>query len=142
MHHFENAFNDFDITMNSFGEPSFGMMDTFGTLFFAIVFIFIVSIFIFVIGKSITTWSKNNNSPQLTVPAHVVTKRTETSGGSGDSSASTWYYVTFEVQSGDRMELPLRGHEFGLIAEGDKGLLTFQGTRYLGFDRKIEPRTT
>ncbi|MFC4353948.1 DUF2500 domain-containing protein [Chryseomicrobium palamuruense] len=123
-------------------SDSMNGMSTFGTLFIAIVFIIVISTFIFVIGKSITTWSKNNNSPKLTVPAHIVTKRTETSGGAGDSSANTWYYVTFEVQSGDRMELPLRGHEFGQLAEGDKGLLTFQGTRYINFERKIEPRTS
>lgn len=125
-----------------YSDPMFGFMDSFGTLFIAVVFIIVISTFIFVIGKSISTWSKNNNSPKLTVPAHVVTKRTETSGGSNDSSAHTWYHVTFEVQSGDRMELPLSGQEFGLIAEGDKGLLTFQGTRYISFERKIEPHTS
>ena len=26
--------------------------------------------------------------------------------------------------------------EFGLLVEGDEGVLSFQGTRYLGFDRK------
>ena len=33
------------------------------------------------------------------------------------------------------MELQLQGHEYGLLIEGDKGKLTFQGTRYLGFER-------
>ena len=55
----------------------------------------------------------------------------------GHTSASTTYYVTFEVASGDRMELRLQGHEYGLIVEGDRGELTFQGTRFLGFTRKI-----
>ena len=31
--------------------------------------------------------------------------------------------------------LRLGGREYGLLAEGDKGKLHFQGTRYLGFDR-------
>jgi len=26
--------------------------------------------------------------------------------------------------------------EFGLLVEGDEGVLSFQGTRYLGFERK------
>ena len=47
------------------------------------------------------------------------------------------YYVTFQVESGDRMELSVRGKEYGLLAEGDYGRLTFQGTRYLGFQRKL-----
>jgi hypothetical protein len=48
---------------------------------------------------------------------------------------STTYYVTFQVESGDRMELQLAGNEYGLLVEGDRGKLTFQGTRYLGFER-------
>ena len=47
----------------------------------------------------------------------------------------TTYYVTFQVESGDRMELRLSGTEYGQLAEGDTGKLSFQGTRYLGFER-------
>ena len=35
----------------------------------------------------------------------------------------------------ERMEFSMEGEDFGLLAEGDVGLLTFQGSRYLGFDR-------
>ena len=38
--------------------------------------------------------------------------------------------------SGDRMELRLSGAEYGMLAEGDRGRLTFQGTRYLSFERE------
>lgn len=48
---------------------------------------------------------------------------------------STSYFVTFQVESGDRMELHVAGHEYGMLIEGDRGKLTFQGTRYLGFER-------
>ena len=51
------------------------------------------------------------------------------------STSSTSYYVTFQVESGDRMELCVDGTEYGMLAEGDCGKLTFQGTRYLGFER-------
>ncbi|MCM3638988.1 DUF2500 domain-containing protein [Sporosarcina luteola] len=110
----------------------FSAMPIFGFIVFALV----IGIFIFVIVKGISQWSSNNNSPRLTVPAQVKTKRTNTSGGSGDSSAHTSYYVTFQVESGDRMELQMPGKEYGMLAEGDLGILTFQGTRYLGFERK------
>ena len=43
---------------------------------------------------------------------------------------------TFQVASGDRMELLVGGREYGMLAEGDFGELTFQGTRYLGFERR------
>lgn len=49
--------------------------------------------------------------------------------------SSTRYYATFQVESGDRMELAVSGPEYGMLAEGDRGTLTFQGTRYLGFER-------
>ena len=94
------------------------------------------------------TWFKNNNSPRLTVSARIVAKRQNTTHNNqpnaGDISgahgfhtiSSTSYYVTFQVDSGDRMELSVSGSEYGVLAEGDKGQLTFQGTRYLTFDRE------
>ncbi len=120
------------------------MFDAAGTvfpIFFGIAFAFIFGVIIFGAVKSIREWNKNNNSPRLTVPASVVSKRTSVSSHmhSADSAMHrthhTTYYVTFEVESGDRMELHVDGREFGMLAEGDIGMLTFQGTRYLGFER-------
>lgn len=51
------------------------------------------------------------------------------------SSSHTTYYVTFEVESGDRIELVVPSHEYGFMVEGDQGKLTLQGTRYISFDR-------
>ena len=110
------------------------------------ILIFIIIVFTFV--KGIATWFKNNNSPRLTVSARIVAKRQNTTHNNqpnaGDISgahgfhtiSSTSYYVTFQVDSGDRMELSVSGSEYGVLAEGDKGQLTFQGTRYLTFDRE------
>ena len=33
------------------------------------------------------------------------------------------------------MELEMSGEQYGLIAEGDQGQLTFQGTRFISFER-------
>lgn len=106
----------------------FSIMPFFFILFGAVIFFFIFS--------NLKEWSKNNASPVLTVPAKIVAKRTNTSGGTGNSPASTTYYVTFEVQSGDRIELQLSGREYGQIADDDFGLLTFQGTRFHTFERQ------
>lgn len=123
-----------------FGFSIFGMM-------FSIVFIFVIGMFIAIAVKGISQWNKNNNSPRLTVDALVVAKRQNVShhrhAHAGDitgahgyhSSASTTYYVTFQVESGDRMELSMSGSEYGMLVEGDQGKLSFQGTRYLGFER-------
>ncbi|SDN41020.1 Protein of unknown function [Psychrobacillus sp. OK028] len=118
-------------------------MDSFGFFFVGAAPIFISAVFIIVFGfiifaiiSGLKQWNKNNNSPKLSVPAQVVTKRTNTSGGAGDSRASTSYYVTFQFDSGDRLELQLSGTEYGMLAEDDLGLLTFQGTRFHSFERK------
>ena len=113
------------------------------SIMFSIVFIIVIGMFVVTAIKGIGQWNKNNNSPRLTVPAIVVAKRTNVShhnhagtNGHHHHSTSTTYYVTFQVESGDRMELHLSGHEFGMLVEGDKGKLSFQGTRYLGFERQ------
>ena len=49
---------------------------------------------------------------------------------------NTRYFATFQFESGDRLELPVAATEYGLLVEGDHGLLSFQGTRYLGFQRQ------
>ena len=126
--------------MMGFGfDMGFGL---FGILF-SLVFILVIGMFIVTAVKGISQWNKNNHSPRLTVPATVIAKRTNVSHHHHNhgnnvhhhSSTSTSYYVTFQVESGDRMELHMAGHEYGLLIEGDSGNLTFQGTRYLGFER-------
>lgn len=105
---------------------------------FSIVFFLIIGVFVYIIVSGIGTWRKNNNSPRLIVDAVVVSKRTNVSHHHGQNSigsTSTSYYVTFEVETGDRMELRVSGQEFGMLVEGDYGRLSFQGSRYLGFER-------
>ncbi len=115
----------------------FGLFEIMFTLVFALVF----GIFIVTAVKGLSQWNKNNHSPRLVVPATVVAKRTNVShhhhgGNVHHTTHSTTYYVTFQVESGDRMELHMTGTEFGMLVEGDKGMLSFQGTRYLGFQRQ------
>lgn len=113
------------------------MFFDFGSIFIAIIFIIVIGVVIYNIVKGVSTWTKNNNSPILEVQSKVVTKRTKVSGGAGESSSHTSYYVTFEVASGNRMELMVNGKQFGQLVEGDNGILKFQGTRYLGFSRSV-----
>jgi len=122
--------------------PGFGFGFGMFQIMFFIVFGLAISTVLISLIKGVKEWNKNNHSPRLTVPATVVTKRTDVtrrrrSGTNGHHHyhTSTNYYVTFEVESGDRMELHLAGSEYGLLVEGDKGKLSFQGTRYLGFER-------
>ena len=109
-----------------------------------VVFIIVLAGFITVFVKNIINWNKNNHSPRLSADAVIVSKRIDVThhhgGNSSDVShghdfSSTRYYVTFQFESTDRMELSVSGYDFGMLAEGDRGKLSFQGTRYLGFER-------
>ena len=106
----------------------------------SIMFLLIFGLIIVTIVRGLKQWNKNNHSPRLTVDARVLAKRHDVSrrrsaGEHHHYHTTNSYFVTFEVSSGDRMELQLQGHEYGLLIEGDTGKLTFQGTRYLGFER-------
>ncbi len=114
------------------------LFDGFGVIF-SLMFFLVLGVFLFVFITGICRWNKNNHAPRLTVAATVAAKRPQvTHHHNGDNmmgATHTSYYVTFQVESGDRMELSVSGAEYGLLVEGDSGRLTFQGTRYLGFDR-------
>ena len=129
---------------NDFGSSGFGTGFTIFQIMLTLVFVIVIGMFIVIAVKGVSQWNKNNHSPRLTVSATIVAKRTNVShhhqhnhGGTGmhHTTHSTTYYVTFQVESGDRMELHVAGHEFGMLIEGDRGNLTFQGTRDLGFER-------
>ena len=123
-----------------FGFAGFGL---FGIMF-TLVFVLVTGTFIVIAVKGIRQWNQNNHAPKLTVPATIVAKRTNVSrhhhgdAGHHHHHTSTSYYVTFQVESGDRMELRVTGQQYGLLIEGDRGRVSFQGTRYLGFERKYE----
>lgn len=115
-------------------------------IIFMIIFVIVIGGVVVAIVSGIKQWSHNNNQPRLIVNAKVVSKRQDVSHhthNNGDNTApshstSTTYYVTFEVESGDRMEFCVNGNEYGMLVEGDNGKLNFQGTRYLGFNRSLK----
>lgn len=125
-----SGFSSFDSTFDLF------------TKLFLVVFLVILGIIVAGLVRSGLQWHKNNQSPKLTVPAAVVAKRTEvnsyttTAGQHAYTNSDTNYYVTFEVRSGDRMELCVSGQTYGMMSENDIGMLTFQGTRFLNFERR------
>ncbi len=143
----------------SFGT-SFGIEETYegtnggssflggGNTLMTILIVVFAVILVGVIGRALYIWMKNNRSPQETVEARVVAKRMKVSGHGGSaiarntstmntfhSSTYTNYFVTFELEGGKRLELGVKDPEYGMLAEGDHGRLSYQGTRYLGFER-------
>lgn len=127
---------------SSFGS-GLGIMFTIVPVIIGIAFVWVIGIIIYRAIQGGMEWNRNNNSPILTVGAKVVAKRMSISGHNhhhGNNmhhhSSSTTYFATFETESGDRMELKMRDKEYGMLVEGDTGKLTFQGTRYKGFERE------
>ena len=101
-----------------------------------------------VIGRSLYVWMRNNRAPQEAADARITAKRMKVSGHGGTmmanrvsamhtihSSTYTDYFVTFELENGRRLELGVKDADYGMLAEGDRGRLSWQGTRYLGFER-------
>ena len=103
-----------------------------------LVFMFVIGMFVYTFSQTIKEKRRNDNSPRLTVDAKIVDKRSDVHRHHHDHHHhySYTYYVTFEFESGDRSELRVPENEIGILVVGDSGELTFQGTRYLGFERK------
>ncbi|MCE3201233.1 DUF2500 domain-containing protein [Paenibacillus sonchi] len=120
-------------------DPSW-MFDLTGTvipIFLAVV----IGIIAVSAGRGLLQWNRNNKSPIMTIPARIVSKRSEVrqqqlQDDSNNSRTSTTYYLTYESDRGERMEFKVDGNEYGMSAEGDRGILTYQGTRYHGFQRQ------
>lgn len=98
-------------------------------------FITVFGFIFFAIASKAKEHFQNNSMEKATMPARIISKRTHVWGGHGDTSASTSYYVTFENEAGDRSEFSVSSSFYGMNVEGDKGMLTHQGTRFLNFER-------
>ena len=114
--------------MSNFG---FNLITSLFPFMFIGVFCLVMFIFISTFVKGAKQNKINRNSPALDVQAKVVAKRMAVRG----DHSHTYYYVTFEVPSGDRMELRVQGTDYGMMVEGDKGTLRFRGTEFLSFTR-------
>jgi len=99
--------------------------------FFVIIFI----VFFIGIGKSISENIRNSKMEEITIPARIITKRIHVWGGHGNSSAHTSYYVTFEDENVERKEFSVSDSFYSMHAEGDTGMLTHKGTRFIHFER-------
>lgn len=128
-------------------------------IFFGVVATLVVGTFVFTAVKLFSQRRVDNAAPLRSVDAMVVSRRTDVRrstgpiggpvAGSADGSMgapttaatagttlSTSYFVTFEEPSGERRELQVAGADYGRLAEGDRGHLIHQGTRYKGFTRQ------
>ena len=123
-------------------------LDTAQLLVLVIVLVCLVLIIVLIIANIVhraVMWHWNNHSPVRTVAARVVTKRRAVSprvhsgrytSSHRTSSRGASYYASFELENGSSMELRVNG-AYDMLAEGDVGALTYQGTQYQGFVRRM-----
>lgn len=88
-------------------------------------------VFLGIIGVVLFYIIRNNRKPKLKVSATVVAKRTS----SYRKATDRHYFVTFQVESGDRIEFWVDSFQYSELIQDDCGILTFQGTRFIGFER-------
>ena len=122
-----------------FGGGFFGGMPPFFALFFIMFFV----VFTFAIVSSIKSYVRNSNSPIISVEAKIIAKRIDVSNHThhdnnnhAHHSSTTTYYMTFQTEHGERLELSLSGRIYGQLIEGDTGVLTYQGSWFKDFQRK------
>jgi hypothetical protein len=113
-------------------EAEVPMMGLVVILLMGLMFMSMFGFILFLIVKGMARWSDNNSQPVRSERARILARRTSTSGG---NHVSTSYYLTFELPTGERREFAVGGSEYGMLVQHDTGLLTYQGTRYKGFQR-------
>lgn len=120
--------------------------DSFSVMF-TLIFLIVILTFVVNIVSNLREWSNNNKQPILDVDCKVISKRvnvvshaghTDANGYHHHGSSSTSYYITFQFESGDRLEFEVNGKDYGVIVENDYGVLKFQGSRFLGFSRYLK----
>lgn len=104
---------------------------------FALMGVLVVGVFVLALARILYSWRQDNRAPRLTVEAWVTDKHAHTqsqhAGAAHGVRTTTWYYVTFRVESGDELRFSVGRAVYHNLAVGVCGRLTFQGTRFLDF---------
>ena len=94
-------------------------------------FVFLLFILLLLILISITRWIRNENSAVRSESATIVDMRKKKHLRAHYRS----YHVTFQLESGEQIELRVKRNEYNEMTVGCRGVLTHQGTRFKGFER-------
>lgn len=79
---------------------------------------------------------REGRKPVYNMEAVVKGKRTLVEADPEHPGASrTRYFVTFHKRDGNRVEMEVPGEDYGLAAEGDEGVLVYQGEEFIVFKR-------
>ena len=79
---------------------------------------------------------KQGEQPVYNIQAVVKGKRTLVEADADNPAVpKTTYFVTFHKRDGNRVEMQVPGEDYGLAAEGDEGILVYQGNEFIVFKR-------
>ena len=110
-----------------------------------ILIIAAIAVIILAFFKSMKEINDNKKAPLLSVPAKVAGKRTDiikrNQPNAGDLSGAhgytvvmnTTYYVSFEIEDGERKEFIVDHSIYNTLLEETKGTLSFKGTKFISF---------
>lgn len=76
-------------------------------------------------GESILWWLNNNRSAVHSISANVLTKEMN----------DRKYYICFELEDGQMKRFPVDYYAYISLKEGEEGILTYQGNRFIRYDR-------
>ena len=112
-----------------------------------IMLVLIIAIFTAIFFRCIFEWTINKCSAMESVDAFVVAKQQgmiqqqipnagDATGGHGFTlQEQPWYKITFRMTDSTEKEFNVDDQSFRELKEGEKGILTYQGPRYLGFKK-------
>lgn len=90
-----------------------------------VVCLLIIIIICMVDANTIICWFKNNRAPVHSMGASVLTKEIN----------ENKYYVCFGLEDGQMKRFSIDYYAYISLKEGEKGILTYQGTRFIRYDR-------
>lgn len=76
-------------------------------------------------GESILWWLKNNRSAVHSIRANVLTKEMNVHK----------YCICFGLEDGQMKRFPVDYYAYISLKEGEEGILTYQGNRFIRYDR-------
>ena len=90
-----------------------------------VIFLIIIVLICMVDANTIICWFKNNRAPVHSMGASVLTKEIN----------ENKYYVCFGLEDGQMKRFSIDYYAYISLNEGEKGILTYQGTRFIRYDR-------
>ena len=119
------------------------MLEPFGNAL-SFLFVLLVTMGCICVGLKSIPWLRNCRKKRDCIYCKIVGRRVhvENNRKSNEGDVITKYYMTFETSEGRRLELQVSGKQYGLCMQGDEGQLTFQGIRYVSFQRCKQTKNT